>query len=214
MYVTVLARSCTVFRLVRWLRTCAVLQKYDRRCFSVFVTNMSGAQIVLLAHHRQFFYASCYRYPISAKMQFCTLPHCTYRSSSMFNLQHHMARYPVRQEGLSACDVTVVCEVQVEVRCNCRVSKALYSAPGQNLYSSVNRMVQSKEIHCVLFLIAQFSPRRFLDVIQSARLGKLSSCFTEITSTWIYLETKWRAGHRAVRCCKKTPVKCLKTKEV
>lgn len=55
-----------------------------------------------------------YRHPISVVMFTCTHPRCSHSCSTSINLQSHMARHHVRLEGSSACESTVVHEVQVK----------------------------------------------------------------------------------------------------
>lgn len=48
-----------------------------------------------------------------------------------------------------------------EERCNILECRALFLALQQNLYGSIDPSIQSKEIHCVLFWVGQFSSRSY-----------------------------------------------------
>lgn len=67
------------------------------------------------------------------------------------------------------------------MRCNCKVSKVLFSASSQNLYDLIGPMTQSEVINCVLFSSGKFPSKIYLEVEQSGVQGKSSIFFTAIT---------------------------------
>lgn len=92
----------------------------------------------------------------SVNIYVCMHRHYRFLCSSSFNYQHHIARCQVRLKGPGAFEVTVVHEVQRDVRCNRRVSRALCQAPSENSYRFRGPMIQRKVILSLMFSIGLF----------------------------------------------------------
>lgn len=114
MCITVRSLLCTFIRLVCGFGSCSVFQGGDRREFSVLKRIYRLCRAFSVLSLDMFLSALWYEPPVSVIIYECTHPHRPYSANLLFNLQHHMARCPVRFESPSACEATVVHEVQIE----------------------------------------------------------------------------------------------------
>lgn len=167
-------------RFVSELRSCVVLQKVD----SLFRQRLCYFSRALFLRTLEIFLSACrYLHWISLIMYVCTHPHCTYSSSSSFNMDDYIARClcgwkaPVQVKGRWCI------KYRWEVWCSSRVSRAPCSQWSQYLLAPIGVAVQSDVIYCALFLIGQLLSRSQSEVVQGSRRGKSSICITAIILT-------------------------------
>lgn len=90
-----------------------VVYSARRKRFSALKKKLSLFREFLKLTFEMFLSAPQYRHPISVTTYICTHPYYTYTSSSSYSLLNHMARCRVALERPSACEATVIQEVQV-----------------------------------------------------------------------------------------------------
>lgn len=152
------------------------------------------------------FAASRYRYPFSVNICVCRHTHRTYLNSSSFNQHNHMKRCHVRLKGPSACEATVLHEVQVHCAVQQHCNDSDLGGIDLESYDCISPVIQRSVIQCVLFYIEQFLSQSYLKIVQSGVIGKSLSCFTVTTSTSKRFITTRRSWLRAVNWYKKPPV--------